>query len=77
MPLPPTPFGTAVDVFEAPAEEELTKVYSNEPRNTMLAPTPSSVFHPFPNHHTLKHRLSALRVVRTRLVDTLETRLKR
>lgn len=53
---------------------ELARVYSREPRKTMLAPTPSSVFHPFPNHHTLKQRLRALRVVSTRLVDTLETR---
>lgn len=39
----------------------------------MPAPSPSCAFQPFPNHHTLKQRLSALRVVSTRFVDTDET----
>ncbi len=39
----------------------------------MPAPAPSCAFQPFPNHHTLKHRLSALRVVSTRFVDTDDT----
>lgn len=54
----------------------VTSVYITEPANTMPAPAPSCVFHPFPNHHTLKHRLIALRVVKTRFVDTDETRCK-
>ena len=40
----------------------------------MAAPAPSCAFQPLPNHHTLKQRLSALRVVNTRFVLTLDTR---
>ena len=54
---------------------EVTAVYSTEPRKTMPAPSPSCASQPLPNHHTLKHRLTALRVVRTRFVETEETRL--
>jgi hypothetical protein len=43
------------------------------PINTIPAPAPSCAFHPLPKYHTLKHRLSALRVVRTRFVETEET----
>jgi hypothetical protein len=48
-------------------------VKSRLPQNTIPAPIPSSAFHSFPNHHTLKQRLIALRAVRTRFVDTDET----
>lgn len=47
---------------------ELTSGYSADPTKTIPAPAPSSKFHPFPNHQTLKQRLRALRVVRTRFV---------
>jgi hypothetical protein len=53
---------------------EVTIVYSTEPRNTIPAPLPSCAFQPFPNHHTLKQRLMALRVVRTMLVETEDMR---
>ena len=49
-------------------------MYRTEPRKTIPAPSPSCAFQPLPNHHTLKQRLSALRVVSTRFVDTDDTR---
>lgn len=52
-------------------------MYIIEPRKTMPAPDPSCVFQPLPNHQTLKHRLIALRVVRTRFVETEERRCSR
>ena len=57
----------------AGAAREVTAGYSSEPRKTMPAPVASCAFQPFPNHHTLKQRLIALRVVSTRFVDTDET----
>lgn len=48
--------------------------YSKVPKNTNAAPKDMPVFHPLPKYHTLKQRLSALRVVRTRLVVTEDTR---
>lgn len=49
------------------------RVYIRLPKNTMNAPIPSCAFHSFPNSHTLKHRLSALRAVRAIFVDTEDT----
>lgn len=43
------------------------------PTNTIAAPTPSAVFPPLPNHHTLRQRLRAFLVVNTRFVDTEDT----
>jgi len=48
--------------------------YQNDPTNTITAPAASCAFQPLPNHHTLKHKLIALRVVSTTFVffsDTL------
>ena len=59
---------------ERAREPELTNVYRREPAKTIPAPAVSSAFHPLPNHQTLKSRERALRVVRTRLVETEETR---
>lgn len=53
---------------------EVTIVYRIDPKNTMPAPAPSCEFQPLPNHHTLKQRLMALRVVSTMLVETEDIR---
>jgi len=37
--------------------------YQNDPTNTITAPPASWAFHPVPNHHTLKHKLIALRAI--------------
>jgi hypothetical protein len=47
--------------------------YQNDPTNTITAPAASCAFQPLPNHHTLKHKLIALRVVSTTCVDTADT----
>jgi hypothetical protein len=47
--------------------------YQNDPTNTMTAPPASCAFQPDPNHHTLKHKLIALRAVSTTCVDTADT----
>src|ERR1700675_294415 len=47
--------------------------YQNDPTNTIKAPAASCAFQPLPNHHTLKHKLIALRVVSTTCVDTADT----
>jgi hypothetical protein len=47
--------------------------YQKDPTNTMTAPPASCAFQPLPNHHTLKHKLIALRAVSTTWVDTAET----
>ena len=44
--------------------------YDNVPMPTNAAPKPSWLFHPDPKYQTLMQRLSALRVVSARLVDT-------
>jgi hypothetical protein len=47
--------------------------YQNDPTKTITAPAASSTFQPLPNHHTLKHKLIALRAVSTTCVDTADT----
>ncbi len=47
--------------------------YQNDPTNTITAPAASCRFHSQPNHHTLKHKLIALRVVSTTCVETADT----
>ena len=47
--------------------------YQNDPTKTIKAPDANCIFHPPPNHHTLKHKLIALRAVRTTCVDTADT----
>ena len=59
---------------ESFANVEVTSVYATLPAKTMPAPAASWAFQPAPNHHTEKQRLSALRVVSTRFVDTDDTR---
>jgi hypothetical protein len=54
--------------------DEVMTVYARLPAKTMPAPEASRAFQPEPNHHTLKQRLMALRVVSTRFVDTDERR---
>lgn len=53
--------------------DEPDKEYSKVPKNTIPAPMPKFLSHAFPNHHTLMHKLSAFRVVNTRLVVTEDT----
>jgi hypothetical protein len=48
-------------------------VYKRLPQNTIKAPVPNFMFHSFPNHQTLKQRLSAFLAVNTMFVETEDT----
>jgi hypothetical protein len=64
---------SSLSFLVSPPSLDPANVYKTVPTNTILAPKPNSLFHPFPNHQTLMHKLSAFRVVRTRLVVTEDT----
>lgn len=51
----------------------LLKVYKKLPINTIEAPDASCIFHPFPNHQTLKQRLNAFLAVSAIFVETEDT----
>jgi hypothetical protein len=61
------------DLTAAELDVDPTKPNKKLPINTMDAPITMGAFQLLPNHHTLKHKLSAFLVVRTRLVETEET----
>jgi len=58
---------------DRPATATGSTEYQNDPTNTITAPPASWAFQPVPNHHTLKHKLIALRAVSTTCVDTADT----